>query len=126
MYISEFAISGYRSLKDIEIRGMLPICIFHGPNNSGKSNILSAMEMIFRRKLLVEETTIGQTTQHTRTGSFWQGRIGNFRDNFYLNERKEIKFSVAVVFKHDELAFLEVRLKTRHHDPSRSLRTIKF
>jgi AAA15 family ATPase/GTPase len=57
MYISAFSISGYRSLRDVEIKDMLPICIFHGLNNSGKSNILSAMETIFRRKLVVEETT---------------------------------------------------------------------
>ena len=111
MYISEFAISGYRSLKDIEIRGMLPVCIFHGANNSGKSNILSAMEMIFQRKLLVEETTVGQTTQHSRTGGFWRGRINNFRDNFYLNEKNDIKFSVSVTFKHEELTFLKEALK---------------
>jgi len=62
---------------------MLPVCIFHGPNNSGKSNILAAMETIFRRKLLVEETTVGEVTKHEREGSFWQGGITQFRDNFY-------------------------------------------
>lgn len=109
MYISSFAISGYRSLKNVNIPKMLQVCIFHGLNNSGKSNILSAIETIFRRKLVVEETTIDQTTKieqvtkHEREGNFWKGRIIGFRDNFYLNGKKDIKFSVSVTFSDDEL-----------------------
>ena len=94
MYISSFNISGYRSLKNIQIPKMLPVCIFHGLNNSGKSNILSAIETIFRRKLLVEDTTFSElkkvgegtkfeevTKKLERVGSFWQGRIVEFKDN---------------------------------------------
>lgn len=109
MYISSFNISGYRSLKDIQIPRMRPVCIFHGLNNSGKSNILSAIETIFRRKLVVEETTIDQATKseqvtkHEREGNFWKGRIIGFRDNFYLNGKKDIKFSISVIFSDDEL-----------------------
>ncbi len=106
MYISSFTISGYRSLKNVEIKGMLPVCIFHGPNNSGKSNILSAIETIFRRKLLVDETTAGGITKHERPGGFWQGRITDFRDNFFLNGKQDIEFSISVTFTNDELAFL--------------------
>jgi len=115
MYISSFNISGYRSLKNIKIPKMLQVCIFHGLNNSGKSNILSAIETIFRRKLVVEETTIDQATEieqvtkHEREGNFWQGRITDFRDNFYLNGKNDIKFSVSVTFSDDELvSFNEV------------------
>jgi AAA15 family ATPase/GTPase len=88
---------------------MLPVCIFHGLNNSGKSNILSAIETIFRRKLVVEETTIDQATKieqvtkHEREGNFWKGRIIGFRDNFYLNGKKDIKFFISVTFSDDEL-----------------------
>jgi AAA15 family ATPase/GTPase len=107
MYISAFAISGYRSLKDVEIKGMLPICILHGLNNSGKSNILSAIETIFRRKLLVEQTTTADVTTHKREGSFWQGRITDFAHNFYLNGKKDITFSVSVTFSDAELGFMK-------------------
>jgi hypothetical protein len=114
MYISSFTISNYRSLKDVAISGMLPVCIFHGLNNSGKSNILSAMATIFSRKILVEETTVGEVTKHEREGSFWQGRIANFRDNFYRGERDDIRFSVEVTFADEELAFLEAVLRDLH------------
>jgi hypothetical protein len=106
MFISAFAISGYRSLKNIELRGMLPICVLHGLNNSGKSNILSAIETIFRRKVQVEETTLGETTKHEREGSFWQGIITNFKDNFYMNGREDIKYSISITFADNELAFM--------------------
>ncbi len=115
MYISSFAISGYRSLKNVEITGMLRICIFHGLNNSGKSNILSAMEMIFSRKLLVEETTSPrEVARHQRRGSLWQGQITDFRDNFYGNGKGDITFSVSVTFSEEEIAFLKEILKELH------------
>jgi AAA15 family ATPase/GTPase len=106
---------------------MLPVCIFHGLNNTGKSNILSAIEVIFRRKIIVEGTTftelknIGdsmkpeQVTKHIeRIGSFWQGRIFGFKDNFYLNGKNDITFSVTVCFKDNELQFLDDVLKKLH------------
>ncbi len=117
MYISSFAISGYRSLKDVQIPKMLPVCIFHGLNNSGKSNILSAIETIFRRKLVVQETTVDQptrieqVTKHEREGNFWQGRITEFRDNFYLNGKADIRFCVSVTFSGDELVAFKSVLK---------------
>jgi AAA ATPase domain len=114
MYISSFAIAGYRSLKDVKVPKMLQVCIFHGLNNSGKSNLLSAIETIFRRKTLVEETTVAETTKHERQGSFWQGRITNFRDNFYANGREDIRFSVSVAFSGNELAFLSAVLRELH------------
>jgi AAA15 family ATPase/GTPase len=114
MYISSFAISGYRSLKDVEIKAMLPICILHGLNNSGKSNILSALETIFRRKVLLEETTTADVTTHTREGSFWQGRITGFAHNFYLNGKEDITFSVSITFADDELKFIKDVLKELH------------
>jgi predicted ATPase len=114
MYISSFAISGYRSLKNVTISGMRRVCIFHGLNNSGKSNILSAMATIFSRKTLVEETTVAEVTKHERQGSFWQGRISQFKDNFYCNEKEDITFSVSVTFRNEELAFLNPVLQDLH------------
>lgn len=127
MYISSFNISGYRSLKDVKIPKMLQVCIFHGLNNSGKSNILSAIDMIFRRKIIVQDTTFTELTtvdgitkpekmtkQLERVGSFWQGRIIGFKDNFYLNGKDDIIFSVTVCFDDNELKFLDDVLKRLH------------
>ena len=116
MYISSFSISGYRSLKDVKITDMKPVCIFHGPNNSGKSNILSALETIFRRKLLIEETVVGDVRQpHERQGSFWLGRITQFRDNFYGGGKEDIAFEVSVTLADAELKFLREILTQLHN-----------
>ena len=116
MFISSFAISGYRSLKDVEIKDMLPVCVFHGLNNSGKSNILSAIETIFRRKIFLEETTATtESRREGREGSFWRGRIAGFRDNFYLNGKADISFSVSVTFADQELGFMNDVLGAFHH-----------
>jgi predicted ATPase len=116
MYISSFSISGYRSLKEVKITDMKPVCIFHGPNNSGKSNILSALETIFRRKLLIEETVVGDVTQpHERQGSFWLGRITQFRDNFYGGGKEDIAFEVSVTLSDTELTFLREILTQLHN-----------
>src|SRR5579863_5126465 len=108
MYISAFAISGYRSLVDVKITDMRSVSILHGLNNTGKSNILSALETIFERKLFVEETeTPGDVTKHERKGNFWQGKIRDFRDNFYQGKREDITFTVSVAFENGELSFLK-------------------
>lgn len=108
MHITALSISGFRSLMDVTVSNMGPVCILHGLNNTGKSNVLSALEVIFRRKITVDETqtTVGEVTTHERPGNFWQGRITGFRDNFYKNQRKDIAFSVSVKFDQKELSFL--------------------
>lgn len=111
MHVSSFSISGYRSLLDVHIRDMRRVCIFHGLNNTGKSNILSALETIFQRKVWLDETeTAGGVTTHERQGGFWRGRIPHFRDNFYQGRKDDITFSVSITFEHNELAFLHEHL----------------
>lgn len=106
MYISSLSISGYRSLKDVKIAGMLPVCIFHGLNNTGKSNILAALETIFRRKLSIDETTTagGVASPGAKESSFWHGQITDFKDNFFQNGREDITFAVEITFADSELA----------------------
>jgi len=72
------------------------------------------METIFRRKLLVEETTVGEVTKHEREGSFWQGGITQFRDNFYGGGKGDITFEVSVTLTDEELKFLREILKQLH------------
>jgi AAA15 family ATPase/GTPase len=46
--LTEFRVSGYKSLYDCTIPGLMPVNVFHGDNNVGKSNILEALEIFFR------------------------------------------------------------------------------
>jgi len=48
MILTEFHVSGYKSLYDCMITEIQPINVFHGDNNVGKSNILEALELFCR------------------------------------------------------------------------------
>jgi hypothetical protein len=48
MILTEFRVSGYKSLYDCTITDLQPINVFHGDNNVGKSNILEALELFCR------------------------------------------------------------------------------
>jgi AAA ATPase domain len=107
MYISSFSISGYRSLMDVKIKNMKSVCILHGLNNTGKSNVLSALATIFERKVQSQQTeTTDELKTHERKVNFYQGRIDNFRDNFYQGGKADITFSVSITFEDRELSFL--------------------
>ena len=71
MKIREVQISGFRSLWNVSITNLGDVNVFFGENNSGKSNILEALEMLFR----VERTDLP-------ISGFYQGELTNFVDNF--------------------------------------------
>jgi hypothetical protein len=111
MQVSRLSIDGFRSLKESTINDIGPVTIFHGLNNSGKSNILAALDAIFSHKVQVDTTVVrGTTTASKRARSFYEGRIENFRDNFYFNQVRKIPFRVSVVFDDEELAAYEEML----------------
>jgi len=105
MHISRLAIEGFRSLKAAAIKDIGPVTILHGLNNSGKSNVLAALDTIFSSKIQVDTTVVkGRETESKRVRGFYDGRVDNFRDNFYFNQVKTISFKVSVVFTDEELA----------------------
>jgi hypothetical protein len=72
MKIREVAISGYRSLWNVSIADLGDgVNVFFGDNNCGKSNILEALEMLFK----VERTDLP-------VSGFYGGELTNFIDNF--------------------------------------------
>jgi hypothetical protein len=48
-------ISGYRSIRQLELKDLPPLVIFFGPNGSGKSNILRALRLACRATAWAEE-----------------------------------------------------------------------
>lgn len=72
MRIKEVAISGYRSLWNVSIADLGDgVNVFFGDNNCGKSNILEALETLFK----VERTDLP-------VSGFYSGELNNFVDNF--------------------------------------------
>jgi predicted ATP-dependent endonuclease of OLD family len=101
MYIQKVSVKNFRSLKDISIGNLSKAVILYGENDSGKSNILSFLEILFQQKYSVDEITTDENLK--RPSGFWQGRIDNFSNNFYLNGLEPITYSVLVKFDRREL-----------------------
>lgn len=102
MLIKELHITNFRSLKDLKIPSLASAVVFHGANNSGKSNILLAMETIFSAKWagagvsLPQDISGSTPSPPARPTPFWNGFINNFGDNFYMGIYKDIEFSVRL------------------------------
>lgn len=107
MYIRQFAIDNFRSLKDVKIPRLNPITLLHGDNDVGKSNILAALEVIFRSKECTTEVVSPDGTRmEKRILGFWQGPLEGFRDNFYRDTYGPITFRVVIRFDPGELSRL--------------------
>jgi predicted ATPase len=100
MYITELKIDNFRSLTGIHLRDMKRVCIFHGENNSGKSNILAALEAILRSKTITDAPAAGnEQASFVRPTEFYRGRLSGFSDNFAFGSTDPIRFVLG--FKAD-------------------------
>jgi AAA15 family ATPase/GTPase len=98
MRIKKFSIKNYRSLKEISIDEFDSTTIFYGDNNAGKSNILNALELIFKRKQILDQD--GLTAPQT----FLNGDIPDSKNNFFNNETNSpITFNVGIEVDFSEL-----------------------
>jgi AAA15 family ATPase/GTPase len=104
MYIHKFSVKNYRSLKDVTVGDLSKAVIFYGENDSGKSNILSFLEIVFQPKYIEESTAIsGETFVQRKPSGFWNGQIDNFSNNFYRNNQKPITFSILIKIERSEI-----------------------
>ncbi len=98
MKVKKFSIQNYRSLKDITIDKFDSTTIFYGNNNAGKSNILNALELLFKRKQTLHEGNL------TGAVNFYSGNIPDSKTNFYNNDTSSpITFRVEMEVNFSEL-----------------------
>lgn len=100
MRIINFAIQNFRSLKNLKIENFSETTIFYGENNAGKSNILYALYLIFKRK-----SKSGQgKDDFSQAENFYEGVIFDSRNNFFNKNYKDpITFQVEIEFNISEL-----------------------
>ena len=104
MYIHQFSVKNYRSLKDVRVGGLSKAVIFYGDNDSGKSNVLSFLEIVFQSKYFEDITEVPEEKfVQKKPSGFWQGQIDNFSNNFYLNSQDPITFTVLIKIERSEL-----------------------
>lgn len=104
MHIKKFQVKNYRSLEDIRIGDLTSMVILYGDNDSGKSNVLSFLEMVFRQKFIEEFiTSETKTLRKILPTGFWRGDIEDFSNNFYQNNNKPIEFNISIAFDRKEI-----------------------
>ncbi|MCX6376171.1 MAG: AAA family ATPase, partial [Armatimonadetes bacterium] len=52
MRIRQLNVKGYRSLRDVVLTGLGDFTVIYGDNNTGKSNVLAFLEMVFAPKIV--------------------------------------------------------------------------
>ena len=104
MYIHKFSVKNYRSLKNVEVGDLSNAVILYGENDSGKSNILTFLDVVFQQKYTEEVIQApDDALSQKRSIGFWEGQISDFSNSFYLNEQHPITFDVCVKFERGEL-----------------------
>ncbi|RYY00520.1 hypothetical protein EON78_00945, partial [bacterium] len=98
MKLESFKINGFKSLLDVSINQLSDINMLYGYNNSGKSNILKFIELVFKRKVS-ENTNSSQGSPN-----FWEGNIEN--SSFFFNtstDTGEIEFEFLFKIEKKEI-----------------------
>ena len=76
MQIQKASIRGFRSLWDVSISDLGHVNILYGDNNCGKSNVLGALQVLFRVEKAEE--------LESPVAGFYRGQLTNFVDNFTI------------------------------------------
>ena len=105
MKVSYFRVTNFRSLRKIEIKECESTTLFYGENNTGKSNILSAFEAIFKTKVPKPAVTppSDASPPSPMAQNFWSGLLEPFGDNFYHNSKGDIEFDIHLAVENREL-----------------------
>lgn len=100
----------FRSLHDTRA-GRLPArVVFHGENNTGKSNILAGLQAVFQAKQLVEEDPTATGASIVTPTPFYYGLIPNFMENFEWNHEPTFEFELTLGAEPAELGPLSERV----------------
>jgi AAA15 family ATPase/GTPase len=102
MIIEKFNVNKFRSLINFKVDKLGPVTTFYGDNNTGKSNILALLYLIFKRKKQYKED---QKILTNNPINFYQGIIENFSYNFFNHEKTNIDFDITI-----NLKFIEIGL----------------
>lgn len=102
MKVEKFHITNYRSLVDFKVDAFDSTTIFYGLNNAGKSNIISALHTIFKRKPQYNQGVLGGPI------NFYTGILPDFTSNFFnQNDSLVIDFSVELSALQEEFIIAE-------------------
>ena len=88
MIIHSASIKGFRSLADVTVGKLGKVNILYGENGAGKSNVLAALETLFRVER-VEQL-------ESAVGVFMRGELSDFVDNFTIGKDGKRGTSITI------------------------------
>ena len=111
MKIKNFTIRNFKSFSnhpnvvEDQVRSLSQFNMLYGYNNSGKSNILKFLSLIFQPKIERERILVDDSQEiRQRPSSFWKGFIDDSGFLFHKNNRKiPVEFSFIIEVAHDEI-----------------------
>jgi AAA15 family ATPase/GTPase len=111
MKVKSLKIKNFKSFgshaNDVEdqIRQLSSFNMLYGYNNSGKSNILKFLNLVFQPKTANERIRVeGEKFDRQTVAPFWKGLIDDSGFLFHKNNRsKPIEFNFIIEISHDEL-----------------------
>lgn len=111
MLIKTFTVKNFKSFgkstnpRDNEIKSLGKINMLFGYNNSGKSNLLKCLHLIFYPKQLTEGLVVeGEKMEKSGGKTFWRGPIDKVPFIFHKNNRNvPIEFELSMKIFHDEI-----------------------
>ncbi len=111
MKIINFTIRNFKSFSnhanvvEDEVRSLSQFNMLYGYNNSGKSNILKFLNLIFQPKIEREGILVEDKREiRQKQSSFWKGFIDDSGFLFHKNERKiPVEFNFRIEVSHSEI-----------------------
>lgn len=97
MKITKLQFENFKSFEEFDFDGFAKVNVLYGFNNSGKSNLLKLISLIFERKEIPGQTP--EEIQVESLGNFWEGIIDRrpflFRNDDWNNKEKPISCTVT-------------------------------
>ncbi|MBW8011818.1 MAG: ATP-binding protein [Chloroflexi bacterium] len=110
MRINGFSVNKFRSLNNFNIDELSSKVLLFGDNDTGKSNILAFLEMVFMEKYSEDITDVpdeGKESSRRIPTGFWRGIVEGFSYNYFLNAEELINFSILISFSKNEITNLK-------------------
>jgi|GEM_PF-2811788 len=116
MRIKRFAVSGFKNFtQEIVLDDMGEICVIHGENNVGKSNLLEAMQLFFKLLLAMKRELYENMNNHKQIISVLK-EIGFEPNNiFHLVSPDLIELQLTFLITPEEVENLGAVLLSSSH-----------
>ena len=94
--IRRLAISGFRSIRSLELRDIPDLVVLHGPNGAGKSNLLLAAQLVLRAAALAGELPVYRESASRLSLAEADKSLGLRPDDFHFGAPPEIRVRLDV------------------------------